>query len=235
MTGADAPQNNYICPFKYEAMRKILFLGLFFAILSTFSCNRGPTYVLITTSLGDIKVLLYDDTPRHRDNFIQLVEDEFYNGTLFHRVIPGFMVQGGDPTSKGAAPGVNLGNGGPGYTLEEEIGKPHIRGTLCAARTPDAGNPQRRSSGSQFFIVTGQRQTDQSLDRWENTHRIQYNEAQRELYKTYGGRPDLDTQYTVFGEVVEGITVADAIANVQKDGANRPIQDVSMTISIVSE
>lgn len=216
-------------------MRKLLFLGLLFAMLSTFSCNRGPTYVLITTSLGDIKVMLYDDTPEHRDNFIKLVEDEFYNGTLFHRVIPGFMIQGGDPTSKGAAPGSNLGNGGPGYTMEEEIGKPHIRGTLAAARSPDSSNPQRRSNGSQFFIVTGQRQTDQSLDRWQSMHNIQYNEAQRELYKTYGGRPDLDTQYTVFGEVIAGIDVADAITAVQRNSADRPVQDVSMTISIVSE
>ncbi|MEM7573018.1 MAG: peptidylprolyl isomerase [Bacteroidota bacterium] len=216
-------------------MRKLLFLGLLFTLLSTFSCNSGPTYVLITTSLGDIKVMLYDDTPEHRDNFLKLVEDEFYNGTLFHRVIPGFMIQGGDPTSKGAAPGTNLGNGGPGYTMEEEIGKPHIRGTLAAARSPDSSNPQRRSNGSQFFIVTGQRQTDQSLDRWQGMHNIQYNEAQRELYKTYGGRPDLDTQYTVFGEVVAGIEVADAITAVQRNSADRPVQDVSMTISVVSK
>ncbi|MEM6396915.1 MAG: peptidylprolyl isomerase [Bacteroidota bacterium] len=210
-------------------MRITLYL-LATAALIFSSCSKGPTYARISTSLGDIVVMLYEDTPRHSKNFAKLAEEEFYDGTLFHRVIPGFMIQGGDPDSRDAKPGQMLGQGNPGYTIEEEIGKPHLRGALAAARGP---NPQRASSGSQFYIVTGQRQTDASLDNWEQRHNIVYNEVQRERYKNFGGRPDLDMEYTVFGEVIEGIEVADAIAQATRDNNNRPRQDISMEVTIL--
>ncbi len=214
-------------------MRKVLFLSfLAAALLLVSSCNSGPKYALISTSLGDIKVMLYDATPLHRDNFVKLVQEGFYDGTLFHRVVPGFMAQGGDPNSKGAGPGTPLGSGGPGYMIDQEIGAPHLRGALAAARN---NNPARQSSGSQFYIVTGKTQTDATLDNFERMKEITYNETQRELYKSEGGRPDLDTEYTVFGEVIEGIEVVDAIVNVERDGQNRPVQDVSMTITLVSQ
>ncbi|MEM6877139.1 MAG: peptidylprolyl isomerase, partial [Bacteroidota bacterium] len=191
---------------------------------------KGPTYARISTSLGDLVVMLYEDTPRHSENFVNLAEEGFYNGTLFHRVVPGFMIQGGDPESKEAGPGQSLGSGGPGYQIEEEIGKPHLRGALAAARN---NNPQRASSGSQFYIVTGQRQTDARLDMIQQQKGIVYNEVQRDWYKNYGGRPDLDMEYTVFGEVLEGIEVADAITQVTRDNNNRPRQDISMEVTIL--
>ena len=157
-----------------------------------------------------------------------------YDDLLFHRVIPTFMIQGGDPNSKNAAPGQRLGSGGPGYTIEAEIGAPHFRGTLAAARTGGASNPEKRSSGSQFYVIQGQQQTEQSLAQWEQRKGIEYNEAQREKYISVGGRPDLDAEYTVFGQVVDGFEVIDKIAEVQRDGADRPVSDVKMTIKMLN-
>ncbi|MEL7376686.1 MAG: peptidylprolyl isomerase [Bacteroidota bacterium] len=211
-------------------MRITLFLFAIAALLFSSCGQKGPTYARISTSLGDIVVMLYEDTPRHSENFVNLAEEGFYNGTLFHRVVPGFMIQGGDPESKEAGPGQSLGSGGPGYQIEEEIGKPHLRGALAAARN---NNPQRASSGSQFYIVTGQRQTDARLDMIQQQKGIVYNEVQRDWYKNYGGRPDLDMEYTVFGEVLEGIEVADAITQVTRDNNNRPRQDISMEVTIL--
>ncbi len=198
-------------------------LLLFFLVLSLGACNNAPTRALIVTNLGEIEVQLYRETERHTQNFIQLADDGFYTGTLFHRVVPGFMIQGGDPTSKGAQPGAMLGMGGPGYEIEEEIGAPHLRGALAAARTP---NPEKRSSGSQFYIVTGELQTDNSLDQIERIKDIKYSDAQRQAYKEQGGRPDLDQDYTVFGEVVRGMDVVEAIAERDAGTANRPLEDV---------
>ncbi|WP_116127856.1 peptidylprolyl isomerase [Lewinella sp. IMCC34183] len=197
---------------------------LLFLTLSLLSCGSGNgTRATIQTNRGDIEVLLYKDTPRHTDNFIRLAEEGFYNGTLFHRVVPGFMVQGGDPDSKGAPAGMPLGRGGPGYELEPEIGAPHLKGALAAARTP---NPQKLSSGSQFYIVTGELFTDQQLDNVERIKNIKYSDAQREAYRTVGGRPDLDQDYTVFGEVTAGMDIVEGIAEVDTDPANRPLEDV---------
>ena len=144
------------------------------------------------------------------------------------------MIQGGDPNSKNAAPGQRLGSGGPGYTIEAEIGAPHFRGTLAAARTGGASNPEKRSSGSQFYVIQGQQQTEQSLAQWEQRKGIEYNEAQRKKYISVGGRPDLDAEYTVFGQVVDGFEVIDKIAEVQRDGADRPVSDVKMTIKMLN-
>ncbi|MBB4080252.1 peptidyl-prolyl cis-trans isomerase B (cyclophilin B) [Lewinella aquimaris] len=183
----------------------------------------GPTHAVIQTNRGDIEVMLYPETERHAANFIKLANEGFFDGTLFHRVVPGFMIQGGDPTSKGAAMDKTLGMGGPGYEIDHEIGAPHLHGALAAARTP---NPEKRSSGSQFYIVTGELQTDNSLDQIERIKGITYSEAQREAYKTVGGRPDLDQDYTVFGEVVTGMDVAEAIAEVETGQYARPLEDV---------
>lgn len=191
-------------------------------------CESDPhTYVIIETEFGDMEMMLYNSTPIHRDNFIKLVEEHFYDSLLFHRVIPGFMIQGGDPDSKNAAPGAMLGMGGPGYQLDAEIGAPHIRGTIAAARTQ---NPQKRSSGSQFYIVQGQQVTDAALDRMERQKGIKYNETQRQLYKEQGGTPMLDGDYTVFGEVVKGLEIIDEIAGADRDGNDRPIKDIRMKI-----
>lgn len=207
------------------------FFLLAFCALTLASCNRDTrTHAIIETSFGDMKVVLYDQTPKHRDNFIKLANESFYDSLLFHRVISGFMIQGGDPDSRDAAPGQNLGGGGPGYLLDAEIGSPHIKGTLAAART---SNPQKRSSGSQFYIVHGKKQTDAELDRFEKQKKITYNPTQRELYKTKGGTPMLDMEYTVFGEVVEGLEVVDKIANVAKGRGDRPIEDVKMAVRIL--
>ena len=207
------------------------FILLAFCALTIFSCNNDPrTYAVIETSFGDMKVVLYDETPGHRDNFIKLANENFYDSLLFHRVISGFMIQGGDPDSRDAKPGQNLGGGGPGYTIPHEIGSPHIKGTLAAART---NNPEKRSSGCQFYITHGKVQTDAALDRFQKQKGITYNETQRELYKTIGGTPMLDMEYTVFGEVVEGLEIVDKIANVAKAPGDRPLEDVKMAVRIL--
>ena len=190
--------------------------------------------VKIQTMLGDIVVRLYDETPIHRDNFIKLAKEGYYDGTLFHRVIKDFMIQGGDPDSKGAPTGKMLGVGGPDYTLEAEIkdGLFHKRGALAAARQGDQVNPERRSSGSQFYIVWGKVFDDAGLDNIQKRldertgGRVKLTPEMREVYKTVGGTPHLDGQYTVFGEVVSGLDVVDAIQQVQTDGNDRPVEDV---------
>jgi len=180
--------------------------------------------------MGNIRVVLYDETPRHRDNFVKLASEHYYDSLLFHRVMDGFMVQGGDPDSKGSPAGMTLGQGGPGYTLESEIGFPHIKGSLAAARLPDGMNPSKASSGSQFYIVHGQPAGDDFLDNIERMKGFKYNAAQRELYRTVGGAPQLDGDYTVYGEVVEGLDVIDKIAAVDVDRANRPHTDIPMRV-----
>jgi cyclophilin family peptidyl-prolyl cis-trans isomerase len=174
--------------------------------------------------------MLYDETPVHRDNFIKLAESGFYKGLLFHRVISNFMIQGGDPQSKDAPSGKTLGNGGPGYTLPAEIVPKyyHKKGALAAARTGDATNPQRRSSGSQFYIVQGSKYTDMQLDSMETQMFTEFTKEQRDTYTEVGGVPHLDAQYTVFGEVTEGLNVVDAIAGVEKNKNDRPIEDIKI-------
>ena len=189
--------------------------------------------VLIQTTMGDIVIRLSDSTPLHRDNFLKLVKVGYYDSLLFHRVIQNFMIQGGDPNSKRAAAGAPLGNGGPGYTVPAEF-RPtlfHKKGVLSAARTGDNINPQKASSGSQFYIVQGKIFTDAGLDSVE-TFRMNGRKipaAQREVYKTIGGTPHLDQGYTVYGEVVKGIDIVDQIASVQTSKGrdiDRPLQDV---------
>lgn len=241
--------------------------------------------VIIKTSLGNITVRLYDETPLHRDNFVKLAREGYYDGTLFHRVIKDFMIQGGDPDSKGAPAGKQLGIGGPDYTIEAEI-KPtlfHKRGALAAARQGDEVNPERRSSGSQFYIVWGQvynqgqikqfakqmemQQMQQAFNALAMQHREEImqlrrdrnraglqelqdklaNEAQQqvkangagmtaeqqEIYTTIGGTPHLDGQYTVFGEVEEGLDIVDQIQQAATGRGDRPIEDIEMKMEVI--
>lgn len=193
--------------------------------------------VKIETTLGTIKVKLYEETPLHRDNFLKLVKDEFYEGVLFHRVIKGFMIQAGDPESKTADATTRLGAGGLGYTVPAEIDFPkfyHKRGALAAARQGDMVNPEKKSSSCQFYIVQGETFTDAQLDQMEMrlTYQLRmkepfkYTEEQRTVYKTFGGTPHLDGQYTVFGEVVEGFDVLQKISEVKTSRGDRPVEDI---------
>mgnify|MGYP003466616491 FL=1 len=193
------------------------------------------TMVLISTNYGDMKAILYNETPLHRDNFIKLVKEGYYDGTLFHRVIDGFMIQGGDPDSKTAKPKQMLGQGGPGYTIPAEFKQEliHKKGALAAARMGDNVNPQKASSGSQFYIAQGKRYTSEELNMLQARMGKQFNQTQKDAYVNEGGVPFLDYEYTVFGQVIEGLEVIDKIAKVQKDRYDRPVEDVKMTISIV--
>ena len=205
-------------------------------VLSVASCGSGDdpdvSYAVIETEFGDMRVMLYNTTPQHRDNFLKLAEEGYYDGTLFHRVIKGFMVQGGDPTSKGAPQNKLLGDGGPDYTIPAEIGAPHFKGTLAAARTPDQVNPDRASNGSQFYIVHGGPVASDMIDVIESANGIRYSKAQRELYQTLGGDPELDGKYTVFGEVVDGMHIIDSIANRPIGSADRPLKDIPMRVRL---
>jgi cyclophilin family peptidyl-prolyl cis-trans isomerase len=204
-------------------------LMVFLIFLGILSCKQNNV-VTIKTDYGDVKIQLFDSTPQHRDNFKKLVKDGFYNDLLFHRVISGFMIQGGDPDSKNAPEGQMLGSGGPGYTIPQEIGIPHFKGMVAAARQGDAVNPEKASSGSQFYIVHGQPVTEDMLNMVSASKNISYSVAQKEKYFKLGGTPMLDGDYTVFGEVVEGLEVIDKIAAAQCDERDRPIKDIKMRI-----
>lgn len=250
--------------------------------------SEKDTLVLISTPMGDIKVKLYKETPKHRANFLKLVQEGFYNGTLFHRVIKDFMIQGGDPDSKKAAKGAQLGNGDTGYTVPAEFCYPqyfHKRGSLAAAREGDQVNPLQASSGCQFYLVWGKTFVDGELDQYEQRiasqqaqvifnrlqerdrdkidklfaaddraaimnlqdslkretmalygqHPFKFTPEVREAYKNVGGTPFLDSQYTVFGEIVSGLDVVDKIQKVSTDGNDRPQEDIPMTMKIVVE
>lgn len=195
------------------------------------SCNSdSKTYITIETEYGNMVAELYDSTPKHKENMIKLIKEDFYKDLLFHRVISGFMIQGGDPNSRGADENTRLGSGGPGYRIDAEIGAPHFKGTLAAARTGGPSNPEKKSSGSQFYVVQGNIQSDAALDNFQSQKGITYNANQREKYKTIGGYPALDLDYTVFGEVIEGLDVIDKIAAVQTAPGDRPLKDVKMNI-----
>jgi cyclophilin family peptidyl-prolyl cis-trans isomerase len=196
---------------------------------------QSEPVVKISTEFGDILIKLYNETPAHRDNFLKLASEGFYDGSLFHRVINQFMIQGGDPTSKDAVAGEAVGSGGPGYTLPAEI-KPdliHKKGAVAAARQGDQVNPERRSSGSQFYIVHGRVFNSQELQVLEQRMGAPLTEDQRRIYSTTGGAPHLDNAYTVFGEVISGLDVVDKIAAVQVGAADRPANNIPMKITLV--
>lgn len=192
--------------------------------------------VKISTVLGDITVRLYDETPAHRDNFIKLAKEGFYNGTLFHRVIKDFMIQGGDPESKGAPAGRQLGSGDAGYTLPAEFNPSlfHKRGALSAARLGDNVNPERRSSGCQFYIVWGKTYNPAQLARYEMFYGP-LGAEKKEAYTTVGGTPFLDGQYTVFGEVESGLEIVGDIQESATDANDRPLQDIAMTVTVIED
>ena len=219
-----------------KQLRLSLLAILFIAVLPMMAQSRQ---VMLETTAGNILLTLYDDTPKHRDNFLKLVNEEFYDSLLFHRVIKNFMIQGGDPDSKKAEPGVTLGEGSTDYTVEAEffdseghLLHPHQRGALAMAREGDSENPERRSSGCQFYIVWGKTYATQQLyqigDKVEaqTDHRVTMTDELLDLYRKEGGVPHLDGQYTVFGEVTEGLEVVDLIQKVQTDDYDRPIDDV---------
>lgn len=210
----------------------LVWLSLFCGV--AFAAKPKNTYVKISTDKGEMIVMLYNETPAYRDNFIKLAKDKFYNGTLFHRVIKGFMIQGGDPDSKGAAAGARLGSGDVGYKIPADFHPElyHKKGALAAARD---NNPEKASSGCQFYIVQGKTYSDTELRMMETSKGVKYTDEQLQKYKNYGGTPFLDQNYTVFGEVVRGMEVIDAIADSQTDGNDRPKTDVVMKVEVLSK
>lgn len=201
--------------------------------------DETEVLVLIDTDMGKVKVRLFNDTPLHRDNFIKLVNENTYDGLLFHRVIKQFMIQGGDITSRDAPIDSLLGNGDPGYRIPPEIVYPkyfHKRGALAAARKSDDTNPERESSGSQFYIVTGKFYTEMELDKMEREQNYSFTPEQRQAYMLEGGAPHLDGKYTVFGEVVSGQKVVDKIQLVPTNENDRPLKNIKIkTMTIVKK
>lgn len=213
-------------------MHRALLLSFFLLFCISVNAQRNRK-VKVTTEYGTMVIRLYDQTPLHRNNFIKLVKKHFYDSLLFHRVIHNFMIQGGDPDSKNAKPGAELGNGGVGYTVpaEFQLDLFHKKGVLAAARD---NNPTKASDGCQFYIVQGKKFTDGQLDTLEQT-RLGGRKLpvdQREVYKKIGGTPHLDQNYTIFGEVIKGLNIVDSIAMVKTDKNNRPLQDVRMKIRL---
>lgn len=190
------------------------------------SDNGKETMILISTSMGDIKAILYNETPKHRDNFIKLINEGWYNNSPFHRVINQFMIQGGHNQD---------GRVDPGYTIPAEFNPAllHKKGVLSAARMGDQVNPERASSGCQFYLVQGKKSSDAELNMMEKRLNITYSQEQRDDYKTKGGTPFLDMQYTVFGEVIEGLDIIDKIAAIKTGEMDKPLNDVTMNISII--
>ena len=218
-------------------MKKNIFAAFFLLAFSFVSLQdavaqerRGSKEIRVemTTTEGKMVFLLYNDTPLHRDNFLKLVKQHTYDSLLFHRVIKNFMIQGGDPNSRNAKPGQMLGDGTLGYTVPAEF-RPnhiHVKGALCAARQGDNVNPRKESSASQFYIVQGQVWNEQQLSMMEQRFGKKYTEEQRKAYTTVGGTPHLDGDYTVFGQLVEGMDVLERIAATPTGAADRPKTDV---------
>ncbi|MFD2285148.1 peptidylprolyl isomerase [Pedobacter petrophilus] len=219
-------------------MKRFLLFILVLSSISTFAAKPKNQYVRIKTEYGECVIRLYNETPLHRDNFLKLTKKGFYNGTLFHRVIKSFMIQGGDPDSKNAKPDSLLGEGGPKYTIPAEFQDSlfHKKGVLAAAREGDLVNPEKASSGSQFYLVQGKIFTDEQLNSLEEKRlKFKIPEWQRQVYKTIGGVPHLDRNYTVYGEIVMGLGLVDKIAAMETDKNDRPKQDVRMDISILKK
>jgi cyclophilin family peptidyl-prolyl cis-trans isomerase len=264
-------------------MQKHLIYILLIPIL--FSCNKykdDSHLIKIQTEQGEITIKLYNQTPIHRDNIVKLSSEKFYDGQIFHRIIQNFVVQGGDPTTKHAQPDTLYGDADSGYLLDAEIVDSliHKRGALGMARDGDDVNPEKKSSGSQFYIVTGKIFTNQQLDEletklnskkkvnlyksliekallskkksakidtisislevsskidsiWETIPKLKFTQKQRSVYTTIGGIPHLDGNYTVFGEVIKGIEVADKLSSVSTDKNDRPLKDIKFSIIVL--
>ncbi|GAB3932877.1 peptidylprolyl isomerase [Mucilaginibacter myungsuensis] len=209
---------------------------LFIGTATAFAKPPKNQYVRIKTTYGQCIIRLYNETPKHRDNFIKLTKDGVLNQTLFHRVIQNFMIQGGDPDSKNAKPGEALGEGGLKYTVPAEFNDSlfHKKGVLAAARD---NNPEKASSSTQFYIVQGKRLTDSAMNVLEQGRLKGFKipESQRAWYRTVGGTAQLDHGYTVYGEVVSGIEMVDRIAGVKTAKADRPVEDVRMTVELLKK
>jgi len=216
-------------------MRKVCTLAALIFITASWSFAQAPkakptgkkqTQILIETEYGNMTAVLYNETPLHRDNFIKLTKQGWYNGSIFHRVIKNFMIQGGGKESQ-----VN----DPGYTVPAEFVPQyfHKKGALAAARKPDQVNPKKASSGSQFYIVQGQVMKDPQFDMFEKQTNKKISPERRAAYKTVGGTPHLDDDYTVFGEVTKGLEVIDKIAAVQTGPGDKPLKEVKMKISVI--
>lgn len=218
-------------------MKQILFVLSFFICHLSFSpvLAQERAQVLLETTEGNICIALYNETPRHRDNFLKLVDEHFYDSLLFHRVIRGFMIQGGDPDSRHAEPGAELGEGDLKYTIEPEFRLPdiyHRRGVVAAAREGDDVNPGRRSSACQFYIVCAKTLSSAAISQVQlrldtlTAGQVKLTPEQIYTYRHVGGTPHLDGQYTVFGEVTEGMDVVDRIQRKDTDDNDRPVYDV---------
>ncbi len=211
----------------------ILIAGFIFLDAPTKSKKkRSDQVVTISTKFGDMKFVLYGSTPLHKENFLKLAKEGFYDSTTFHRVIKQFMIQGGDPNSKDSNP-KNDGLGGPGYTIPAEFNTKHIhkKGALAAARQGDAINPKKESSGSQFYIVQGRPVANGELVRMASFKKIDYTEEQKKIYSELGGTPHLDGDYTVFGEIISGMNIIDSIA-LAKTVADRPNENIYIQMSV---
>ncbi len=208
-------------------MKKILFITLTFLSLNAFAKKEKVYRIKMETSMGTMVLRLYNETPLHRDNFLAKTKTHFFDSLLFHRVIKSFMIQGGDPESKHAKAGQALGNGeAPGGRIPAEFKTDlyiHKKGALAAARD---GNPEKASSNCQFYIVQGKTFTEDELNKMGQRSGVKYTQEQKDLYKTIGGTPHLDNNYTVFGEIESGMDVLDKIAAVQTAPGDRPLQDV---------
>jgi peptidyl-prolyl cis-trans isomerase B (cyclophilin B) len=280
---------HYFCPLLIKSnMKKLLPILLFATLISGCDQDKDDYVVTIKTRFGEMKAVLYDETPLHKKNFLKLADEKYFDSTLFHRVMQEFMIQGGDPDSKTATPGQQLGQGGPGYTVPAEILPAfyHEKGALSAARLSDAQNPKKESSGSQFYIVQGRVMTTEEAEslKYDQNALMQglgqmfqskqyptlfdslnqlyasgnraayetklYSLASRvekisglkifrpvdqnklKLYTTLGGTPHLDGEYTVFGKVIKGLDVLDKIAASPTDEANRPFEDIRMSVTV---
>lgn len=201
--------------------------------------QNDETLVLIETDKGNIKIKLFNDTPKHRDNFIKNVNEHRYDGLLFHRVIKQFMIQAGDINSKDAPMDKHLGDGELDYTIPAEIVFPkyiHKRGMVGAARTTDEENPERASSATQFYIVTGKFFTEMDLDKQEKENGVTFTPEQRKAYMHEGGSPHLDGKYTIFGEVMKGMDVVDKIQYEKTDENDRPLKNIKIkTMKIIKK
>jgi peptidyl-prolyl cis-trans isomerase B (cyclophilin B) len=222
---------------------KLLLTLLAWALMvGSANAQTSTSEVLLETTAGNIRIALFDETPLHRDNFLKLVQEHVYDSLLFHRVIKDFMIQSGDLHSKHAQPGQRLGSGDYNYTVEAEFRLPkifHRRGMVAMAREGDRVNPERRSSACQFYIVWGRVYNDARLmkvqERLDTTAHIQLTPEMQEVYKTVGGIPHLDGQYTVFGEVVEGLDVVDRIQQSATDPNDRPLEDIRILRATVTK